>query len=169
MFFPVPGNSLVLAEAILKELGDGKIRLITKDLLASNEIVSRADRVGFVYPVYFMNMPGPVKTVMERLDVAGNSRIFAVATCARMEGLAVEEADILWQAKGRRLEWGFVELMPGNSIIVSTDAPERERRLARTGKRGAEMARLIRAGKPVREDRVRTWQRTGRRVTPLGL
>ena len=163
--FSGTGNSLVLAEAIAAELGGGNVRLITKDLLDAKQLISRADRVGFVYPVYFMNMPWPVKTVMERLVLTGPCRLFAVATCARMEGLAVEEAEILWQQRGRRLEWGFVEHMPGNSVIVSTESPERERRLARTAGRAADMARMIKGGEPVREDSPRAWQRAGRHVT----
>ncbi len=156
--FSGTGNSLALARGIARGLGGGRISRIRADLFDRGDISSRASLIGFVFPVYFLDLPNPVRTLLERVELPRESRIFAVGTMGRMAGPALDEVRKILRTKDRDLAWAFEQTMPGNSVLFPTSPAKRPSVLAESERRAEDIARHIREGQPVREDRSRLWE-----------
>lgn len=78
-YFTGTGNSLFIARELSKILKDSKITSITK-CLNSNQFVSKADSVGFIFPVHGLTIPIPVKMFFNKLKLENVTYTFAVPT-----------------------------------------------------------------------------------------
>jgi ferredoxin len=156
--FSGTGNSLALARGIARGLGGGRINMITADLLALRDISSQASLIGFVFPVYFLDIPAPVRSFLERVELPRESRLFAAGTMGRMAGPALEEVRKILRTRGRELTWAFEQTMPGNSVLFPTSPSRQPAILSESESRADDIAHRIREEQPVREDRSRFWE-----------
>lgn len=114
--FSATGNSLSTARMLAQRLGD--CRLISAAALRrSDRIIEESDAVGFVFPVYFSDMPCIVRELISKMVFREDAYLFIVPTCRGHEGAVNQRVDQLLRTRGRRLHLSTVIRMPGNSYI----------------------------------------------------
>lgn len=117
-YFSGTGNSLAVARELNNSLSD-KASIIPLSTFRNEESVQiDADVVGFVFPVYFMNIPDIVKSFIKKLTFKTNPYIFAIATCNGIPGASLSELNKCLNRKGELLSSGFVIHMPGNALVT---------------------------------------------------
>ncbi len=163
--FSGTGNSLDMARKLLNGLGGGRIRMINTRLLEQEKIESRASLVGFVFPVYFLDLPAPVKALLDRIELIRECRIFALATCGQLEGPVLERVSEILEKRGHTLESGFVQYMPGNSIVFHDSDGQKEEKLREADGHVEGIIRSIRGGDAIHEGKSRRWHRAAGKLT----
>ncbi|WP_424354200.1 EFR1 family ferrodoxin [Methanobacterium sp. MBAC-LM] len=123
-YFSGTGNSLAAARKIADQIGARNIDNIANFMGQKIEI--NEDIVGFVFPVYFQDMPEVVKEFVNKIEFKNNPYIFAIATCNGGPGFTLFNMDKILKYKGQKLSSGFTLTMPGNSVIMLdlTSSPE---------------------------------------------
>ncbi|MBQ2818521.1 MAG: EFR1 family ferrodoxin [Clostridia bacterium] len=119
-YFSGTGNSLTTARMIADGLGDTRLVPIAskKDCLS---ITENAERVGFVFPIYYGNMPYSVRELISKTVFKPDAFIFSVCTYRGHCGDIALRMDQLLRTRGRTLSLSLGLPMPGNSFI---NAPE---------------------------------------------
>jgi ferredoxin len=113
-YFSGTGNSLQVARDIAMELGDCEVLNIAK--CDTGERVA-AERVGFVFPVYFWGIPNILKAFLKKIEFKSNPYLFAVATFGGTFGASLNQVNDLLREKNRKLHSGFAVRMPENYIM----------------------------------------------------
>ena len=163
--FSGTGNSLDMARKLLEGLGGGRIRMINSRLLEQEKIESKASLVGIVFPVYFLDLPAPVKMLLNRIELPRECRIFALATCGQLEGPVLDRVDDILAKKGHSLESGFIQYMPGNSILFHDSEEDREEKLRIADGHAERVVSSIREGNATHEGKGRKWHRAAGKLT----
>jgi len=158
-YFSGTGNSLALAKNLQKSLNDAKIINIAA---ANPRIADEKDTVGFVFPVYFEDMPLMVKNFVEKLMLkrrVPDVYVFGIATCGCGAGLALHTLRELLKRKGLELSTCFAVNMPDNSVIILNKIPslgEQRSLLSNSKEKIKQIAEIIRKKEHVgTEDKVR--------------
>jgi len=112
-YFTGTGNSLMVARAIGKALGDTEVSSVT----TIHEEQGSYDIVGFVFPVYWGGLPQKLLTSISLLDYIKTDYIFAVETHAGGPGRALPQLKEELQRIGLDLSAGFLLRMPSNYIV----------------------------------------------------
>ena len=101
-YFTGTGNSLKVAKDIAESLDECTLTSMGKPYKLSGAY----ENIGFVYPVYFVGMPGAVKRFIETLDIreSKGAYFFAVCTSGRTPGGLGEIAKIV-AGKGGKLSY----------------------------------------------------------------
>lgn len=115
-YFSGTGNSLAVARKIAQQIDTNDINNIAN--FRGQEIEVNTEVVGFIFPVYFQDMPEVVKKFVNKLKFKNNPYIFAVATCNGGPGFTLFNLDKILKSKGQMLSSGFALTMPGNSVII---------------------------------------------------
>ncbi|MGB7566669.1 MAG: EFR1 family ferrodoxin [Chitinivibrionales bacterium] len=113
-YFSGTGNSLQTARDIAAKLGDAQLVAIRKPFQQSYDV--SAERTGIVFPVYMWGLPIIVKEFAERLAVAPDKYIFAVATFGGFPAGALGMLSRVLKSKGMTLSAAFGVGMPGNYL-----------------------------------------------------
>lgn len=113
-YFTGTGNSLQVSNDLADILGDCSVINIAK-FNFSNEIT--AERIGFVFPVYFWGIPLIFERFLKQVQIKGNAYLFAVATFGLWPGKALEIAQDILEQRGLKLNTGFFIKMPDNYIL----------------------------------------------------
>jgi len=78
-YFSGTGNSLYVAKELQKLIPETNlipiVSLLNKDVIETN-----AETTGFVFPIYYMAIPTPVKNFIKKLDLKSTKYIFAITT-----------------------------------------------------------------------------------------
>lgn len=141
-YFSATGNSLSVARTIAVGLPDSRIEPIGR-YAAVGEMHPEADVLGFVFPVYYLELPRHVRTFAEKVRARGSSFTFAVATCGEMAGNALHTLKTILERNGATLDAGYRVLMPDNSIILASSKKTKERLLREEKTAAAEIAERI--------------------------
>ena len=133
-YFSATGNSKYAAERIASAAGDRTVFL--RDAVRGRSYrydVSREERIGFVFPVYFWGLPSILRFFVEKLELTGyrDQYIYAVMTCGGSTGGAADQLTGLLEKKGLSLSAQFGIPMVDNYVAMFKVAgPEEiERRL----------------------------------------
>lgn len=116
-YFTGTGNSLDAAKRILEE--DEKLYNITsciKEEKYSFEL-KKDEKLGFVFPVYFYNIPKIVKDFIANLNIKNVTYTYAIITCG---GGIMQSANVLKKELNKRninLNYASELLMPDNAVI----------------------------------------------------
>lgn len=117
-YFSGTGNSLAVARELNDNLSD-KGSIIPLSIFKDKEsVLVDTDVLGFVFPVYFMNIPDVVKSFIKKLNFKTNPYIFAIETCNGIPGVSLIELNKCLDKKGKTLSSGFVINMPGNAVVT---------------------------------------------------
>lgn len=120
-YFSGTGNSLAVSmklEEILVDRGS----IVPISIFENEESIDVDTEVlGFVFPVYFLNIPHIVKTFVKKLNFKTNPYIFAIATCNGSPGHSLFTLNKCLNKKGKELSSGFAIDMPGNALITPTE------------------------------------------------
>ena len=120
--FSATGNSLTSANLLAKHLRADVIPVASTKHLT--EITENSEAVGFVFPVYYGNMPYPVREMIEKMTFSEKTYVFTVATYRGHAGDVAKRMDTLLKTRGGKLSLALGLPMPGNSFInkPETDA-----------------------------------------------
>lgn len=121
-YFSGTGNSLAVAKNIADQMRESELVNMAKTV-AGEETIGVSGAVGFVFPVYFEDLPNIVKNFVEKLSLKGGIYIFGIATCGSGPGLAFYSLDRILRKKGKRLSAGFAVEMPDNVVILLNRIP----------------------------------------------
>lgn len=114
-YFTGTGNSLAVARDISDRLGDTKLVSIA-DAIKENNIDLPYKRIGFVFPVYYSNVPLIVKHFIEKLRFNKSQYIFGVMTFGGSYVKTLSKLNQYITSRGGALSAGFAVHMPGNYI-----------------------------------------------------
>lgn len=115
-YFSATGNSLTTARIIAEALGECELVPVVS-LRDKVKVIVEADAVGFVYPVYYGNMPWPVREAISKMVFRDDAYVFSFATYRGHAGAAAQRLDQLLRTRGVKLALARGVKMPGNSFI----------------------------------------------------
>ncbi len=136
LYFSGTGNSLAVAKQLAEETGDTAVPIvdITEQCLRIQDKV-----IGFVFPVYFGNLPEPVRVFAEYVQCNPSAYFYGIATCGSSAGRALYSLQRILSHKDCTLAYGRHIAMVANS----TPATRRHIRYP--------MEKLITAAKTVKQ------------------
>jgi ferredoxin len=121
--FSGTGNSLHAARALAARFPDAAIVPILR-ALQEDEVKTRAEVVGVVFPIHALTLPWVVRAFLEQADFSSASYIFAVST-RECFAKVFDDIDRLLARGGKHLDAGFAFEMPQNYIpVFETYSPE---------------------------------------------
>jgi ferredoxin len=128
-FFSGTGNSLKVAKDLAKNLGNAELIPIAKVWQQEN-IIPTAEKVGFVFPLYFAGVPAIVHNFLDRIKLNNVNYIFAVITShGGGSGATLYQINKKLKIKSKSLSAGFSIEMPGNYIPMYDITSEEEQKL----------------------------------------
>jgi len=115
-FFSATGNSMTTAYALAQGIENSAVIPVaaTKNL---HRIDEQADAVGFVFPIYFGDMPYIVREMISKMTFNPDAYIFACVTFRGGRGVVTGKLDQLLRTRGQKLSLCCDVPMPGNSAI----------------------------------------------------
>ncbi len=114
--FSATGNSLTTARLLAAGLENCSVVGLAS-LLEQETIPVEADAVGFVYPVYYGDMPHLMRRIISRMTFTGHPYIFSVCTRKGHHGDVAARLDTLLRQRGQHLSFSRHVPMPGNSRL----------------------------------------------------
>ena len=123
-YFSATGNCLTTAKMISTYYDDAKVVSISS--IKDKNHIDNSDIVGFVFPIYYGNMPYLVKTFIENMTFKKKPYIFFLSTCRGHTGFTANRMQRLLEVKNQKLSLARNIVMPGNSWI-STPEENKER------------------------------------------
>ena len=112
-YFSGTGNSLYAAKELQKRIPETKLIPIVS-LLSKDVIETNAETIGFVFPIYYMAIPVPVKDFIKKLDLKSTKYIFAIATRLGSPHTAFTDIGKILKKKDRHLN-SFLTLTMANN------------------------------------------------------
>ena len=122
-YFSATGNCLTTARKLTEYLDSCEVISISS-LTNKRKIIVDADTVGFVFPVYYGNMPYPMRDAVSKMVFQNNPYIFAFTTCRGHVGVAPQRLDQLLRTRGQKLSCSTGIKMPGNSFLNALEVDQ---------------------------------------------
>lgn len=113
-YFSSTGNSLHVARELQKRLPDTTLVPIVS-LLHKQNIQTKAQNAGFVFPLYFTTVPAPVRYFCEKISLNCAEYIFSVVTRLGTFSVANLGINRILRKKGKSLDAAFILNMAQNS------------------------------------------------------
>ncbi len=124
-YFSATGNSLTTAQKIAAALGDCQLIPVAA-LKHKSKIIVDAQRVGFIFPVYYGNMPWPVREAVSKMVFPKDIYSFIFTTCRGHAGKAANRMDLLLRTRGIALSLSRGIGLPGNSYISTPENTKKQ-------------------------------------------
>lgn len=119
-YFSATGNSLTTARILSKQLSACEIIPIAS--LKDKEIIEvKEECIGFVFPIYYGDMPCIVRNVIKKMKFNQDSYIFSFATYRGHPGDIAKRLDMLLQESNYKLSLSIGIPMPGNSYLSTPE------------------------------------------------
>lgn len=117
-FFTGTGNCLKLAEDIGGSLPDSKIIAVRNGM--DMNVPSGCERIGFIYPVYYLGLPAIVERFIQdaRFPEQGGAYYFAVATYGAIYGNSIQQLSQLLRKQNVTLNYGSTLKMFSNCVTL---------------------------------------------------
>ncbi len=152
-YFTGTGNSLSLAKKVAERMGDCALKPIPEALSEMRECgretietESGIERVGVVFPVYFLGLPAIVHEFLSALRVRGNPYFFVAATKGGETGMgALAQARRYAKSNRMTIDATFCVLMPENYAVLYNppDGVDAKRMLAAADEEIERIAGLV--------------------------
>ncbi|QSH41669.1 EFR1 family ferrodoxin [Lentisphaerota bacterium ZTH] len=114
-YFSGTGNTLALARQLSGKIGNTET--IAVNAVKQERIKPDADCIGFMFPVYALNMPRIFDNFIRyKLQVPENAYLFAISNYASLEFGAMAQLKKLLKSKGHTLNLAGGVKMPSNYI-----------------------------------------------------
>ena len=114
--FSATGNSLTTANLLAKGFENCEV-IPVASLMGEDTVTADADAVGYVFPVYYGDMPYPVRETVMKTTYRENAYIFTVMTYRGHAGKAAERLNLLLHTRDAKLSYADGVHMPVNSYI----------------------------------------------------
>ena len=115
-WFSGTGNSLYAAKCLAAGLNGMPLYPISTGVPAE-AVGGSGEKVGFVLPSYYGNLPRIVRSFIEKLEIKPETYLFAVVTMGGMGQGTVAALDTVLRKKNLRLNYGGGIHMPPNYIV----------------------------------------------------
>ncbi len=122
-YFSATGNSLKLARDLAAQLGTCDLVAIA-DAMARGATTSPSERIGLVFHVFAWGLPRMVEEFVGRLQAPAARYTFALASCVRIPGRTLKDLADALEARGLRLDAGYV-VRGGRSSLMRLNALDR--------------------------------------------
>lgn len=120
-YFSATGNSMTTAHILAEKLPD-KTKVISLASLVNETIIEvKSEAVGFVFPIYYGDMPYLVRACIEKMHFEGTPYIFLMATYRGHPGEVAGRLEELLEKRGVRLALSVGIPMPGNSYLSTEE------------------------------------------------
>jgi ferredoxin len=124
-YFSGSGNGFFLARGLKERLDAGtgglsETAIVPLALERGRPRISSADRVGIVFPVYFLDLPNIVKEFIASLGVKKGAYVFTASSCGLDDSGVALKVRRLLARKGIELSAAFRFILPDNSIVFPT-------------------------------------------------
>lgn len=113
-YFSGTGNSLYVAKNIAEKTKASLTPIAS--VIKRNSIKIKADVIGIVFPVYYMELPMIVEEFAKKLEDINGKYIFAVCTHGGAAGASLRMMKSILRSKGGMLSAGYGIHMPQNSF-----------------------------------------------------
>jgi len=129
-YYSGTGNSLKIAKDISNILENSELIPIAK-LWERDSIIPQSEKVGLIFPLYFMGCPSIIIDFLNKLEVTKVDYIFAVVTSHHgSSGATLYQINKVLRKNSKALNAGFSIRMPGNYIpmydIASKESHKRD-------------------------------------------
>ncbi len=114
-YFSGTGNSLYVAQQIADILGEQIYSMAAYKPDA--QIGGKDERIGFVFPSYYGNLPRIVRHVIGKLDIHPDSYLFGVVTKGGAGSGSITMLERALAEKNLQLQYGTSIPMPANYIV----------------------------------------------------
>jgi len=114
-YFTGTGNSLYVAKKLAEKLGEGEVHSMAA-YKPEGQVGGADEKIGFVFPSYYGNLPRIVKKFVGSLDIRPGTYIFTVVTAGGAGGGSVAMTEKALAEKSLTLNYGRGILMPANYI-----------------------------------------------------
>lgn len=128
--FSGTGNSLKIAKDFSNKLENSKIIPIAS-LWRQDTIIPQSEKIGLIFPLYFMGCPSIIIEFLNKLDVNKVNYIFTVVTSHHgSSGATLHQINKILRKNSKAINAGFSIRMPGNYIpmydIASKESHKRD-------------------------------------------
>ncbi|MGE5458810.1 MAG: EFR1 family ferrodoxin [Methanobacterium sp.] len=113
-YFTGTGNSLWIARALARELGNAEI--VSMSAWDKKQAIIESQIIGLVFPVHIWGVPRRVLEFLDQLPAMNAAYIFAVANNAGQVSNTLVQLNKVMQSKGLSLSSGWSVVMPSNYI-----------------------------------------------------
>ena len=146
-WFSGTGNSLYTAKIIAEELGDTILCTMSAGV-PSGTMGGSGEKIGFVFPSYYSNLPRMVRSFAEKLSIKEGTYLFALVTMGGFGQGAIAELETILKKKNLRLDYGRGFLMWGNYVMNynPADKIKIEKKLDKINKKAKRISAQIKAG-----------------------
>lgn len=129
-YFSGSGNSLAIAKAIGSKIGNCTMKPVVK-AMAEKDFTVKTEKVGFVFPLYYLGLPKIVQEFIKEVDLEGANFIFTVVTKGwPVVGGAIDQLKQFLKVKKRKLDAGMYVRMPSNDItFTKVDPPVQQKKI----------------------------------------
>jgi len=128
-YFSGTGNSLHVAKELQKRIPKANIIPIVS-LLNKEVIKTNAETVGFVFPIYYVSIPLPVKELIKKLNLKSTEYIFAIATRMGTPHSAFADTENILKKKGKSFDSHFTLNMASNDPKHDYKVPPTKKEIA---------------------------------------
>ncbi len=117
-YFSGTGNSLVVAKETAKSLIECEVVSLSHN--PGYLFSGKYDRIGFVYPAYFMGIPLKVREFISTIKLPDNQSayFFAIATYGGIAGNAISNLNDVLKKKSGHLHFGATIKMFSNYVVL---------------------------------------------------
>jgi len=122
-YFSGTGNNMAVAKGLCENIPDMHMYPIT-ELLENKVIDEKYDMVGFSVPSYFSHIPPIVTESIKNLQFSNSQKIFSIIGCGGNRGHATEDIRQLVEAGGKRVDFEYMIIFPGNYILSYNAFPK---------------------------------------------
>jgi len=123
-YFTGTGNSLKVAKSLSEKLDECELVPIAK-VWEEDQIFSSAEKVGFVFPLYYAGLPKIVYDFLNKIDVSKSKYFFTIVTNAGdINTTPLFQVETILNVKSKSLSAGFFVVMPNNYILGYDIHPE---------------------------------------------
>ena len=119
-YFSATGNSLTTAWMLAKEWNECELVPLAS-LNTQEEIVVQADTIGFIFPIYYSDMPYIMRQAISKMHFINTPYIFSICTCRGHYGNIAQRLNALLQERNQFLSLSRHICLPGNSRISSLE------------------------------------------------
>ena len=124
-YFSGTGNSLHCARMLAEKTNAELLSILTAQ---KSPTIKPKGMIGFVFPVYFMNLPVLLERFIQNTDLSTTEYIFAVAVSGGDGGDVFYWMNRLLEKKGKRLDYSQEIKLGDNSIVIQPKADDLEKK-----------------------------------------
>ena len=127
-YFSGTGNTWWVSREMARLLSEREICTRTHSIEqlttgAATQLMAECDTVGFGYPIYGSDLPGPMEEFIARMEAVEGKRCFVFCTQWLWSGDGARAGAALLTSKGFDVRWGEHFLMPNNVCVAVMPLP----------------------------------------------